>query len=423
MGRRSVKPGSGRRRPPRVLVVTRAVPGADSSAGERRLVHISAMLAERARVDLVSVGTDRPGDEQDRIRALWVDHGVKVPFGGQPVDMVRTLRGRRYDLILVEAWDVAEGALPVLRECQPRAVLAVDSVDLHFLRTARAAATTGRADPEQEARTSRELEAYRAADVRVFVSDAERRLYEGLPGAVPSANVVLPIVVQELSPVARAPRSDEVVFVGPMWHAPNHDGASWFCTEVWGQVRRSVPEARFRIIGSNAWGYPMDTTALAESPGVTVEGFVADLSRVYATATVVVAPLRFGAGMKGKVCEAMAAGAPVVTTTVGAEGIRAVPGRDLLVADDPVEFARAVVAVLVDGHLAASVGAAGATAIGLQCGAAVVRPQVHALLARIEPQDTSLRDRLPTRQMPRLAVAAAWRLGRRLQARRQQASR
>ena len=417
-----MKPFSGRRAP-RVLVVTRAVPGADSSAGERRLIHISAMLAERARVDLVSVGTDRPGDEPARIRALRVDHGVNVPYGGRPVDMVRTLRGRGYGLILVEAWDVAEAALPILRQCQPRAVLAVDTVDLHFLRDARAAATTGRPDPEQQARASRELETYGSADTRIFVSEAERDLYEGLPGAVTSSNAVIPIVVQEQSTASRAPRPGEVVFVGPLWHGPNHDGVNWFCSEIWGDVLRSLPASRFRIIGSNAWGYAMDTAALADCPGVTLDGFVANLSSVYAGAAVVVAPLRFGAGMKGKVCEAMAAGAPVVTTSVGAEGIRAVPGTDLLVADDPADFARAVVALLVDGHLAASVGAAGAAAVSRQCGAAVVRPVVHALLAGVQQRNVPAPERLRARRAPKLAVAAAWRLGRRLQARRQWASR
>jgi len=386
------------------------------------LVHISAMLAERARVDLVSVGIDRPGDEAERIRALRIDHGVNVPYGGRPVDMVRTLRGRGYGLVLIEAWDVAEAALPILRKCQPRAVLAVDTVDLHFLRDARAAVTTCQPDPEQEARASREMETYRAADTRIFISEAERDLYQGVPGAVKSANAVIPIVVHEPSTAYRAPRPDEVVFVGPMWHAPNHDGVSWFCSEIWHHVRSSVPAARFRIIGSNAWGYVMDTTALAECPGVTVDGFVADLASVYARATVVVAPLRFGAGMKGKVCEAMAAGVPVVTTTVGAEGICAVPGRDLLVADDPAGFAGAVVAVLVDGSMAASVGAAGAAAVTRQCAPAAVRPEVHALLPEVMQNAPALA-RYGTRQAPKLAVAAAWRLGRRLQARRQSASR
>lgn len=382
---------------------------------------MSAMLAERSRVDLVSVGTDRPGDEGARIAALR-DRSVKVPFGGRPVDLLRTLRGRGYGLVLLEAWDVAEQALPVLSSFRPRPVLAVDTVDLHFLRDARAATTTGVADPEHTARASRELATYGSADIRIFVSDAERELYEGLPGAVRSANAVIPIVVeQHRGP--RAPRPGEAVFVGPLWHAPNHDGVSWFCSEVWDLIRSAVPGAHLRVIGSNAWSYALDTTSIAACPGVTVDGFVPDLGSAYSRASVAVAPLRFGAGMKGKVCEAMAAGVPVVTTTVGAEGIRAVPGRELLVADDPAAFAGAVVSVLEDGHLAATIGAAGATAITRQCGVAAVRPAVHALLADVGPPGRAPRDHFWTRQLPRLAAAAAWRQSRRLQARRQRASR
>lgn len=413
----------GRRRAPRVLVIAAAIPGADSSAGERRLVRIVGMLAERADVELVSVGPDRPGDEPERIRALQSIERVKVPYGGRPVHLPRVLAGRSYGLILVEAWTTAELALPIVRRHQPRAVVAVDTVDLHFLRDARAAAATGLSDPRREIHVARELKTYGAADVRIFVSDAERALYEGLSGAVTTGNTVIPIIVEERSPSPRAPRPSEVVFVGPMWHFPNHDGLSWLCSEIWPQVRRTVPDAHLRIVGSNAWAAPVDTSPFTDCPGVTLAGFVPRLSDVYAEAAVAVAPLRFGAGMKGKVCEAMAAAVPVVTTTVGAEGIRAVPGRDLLVADDPDGFARGIATLLEDDRMAASIGMAGAEAVQLQCGPAVVRPAVHALLGDVAPPARSSAGRATAGQLPRLAVSAGWRVARRLQALRQLAAR
>jgi len=215
-----------------------------------------------------------------------------------------------------------------------------------------------------------------------------------------------------------------VVFVGGLWHPPNWDGVFWFCAEVWPHVRAAVPDATFRLIGSNAWSLPIDTPTLTAAPGVVVEGFVADLGAVYAAAAVVVAPVRFGAGMKGKVCEAMAAGVPVVTTTVGAEGIHAVAGRDLLVADDPEAFAAAVVSLLGDPERAAAVGAAGAAAIQAQCSTDVVRPAVHGLVevavaagaTRLRPDTPPPGTREVARVLPWRAAAAGWRLGRRLQA-------
>ena len=399
-------------------MISGVIPGADSSAGERRLVRMAALLSDRAPVDLVAAGTGRPADEAARVQALR-DAGVHVPFGGGPVHLVRLLMGRRYAFILAESWEVAEPALALVRRYQPEAVFAVDTVDLHFLRDARAAELTGTADPGHERTMARELSTYHGADVRIFVSEVERALYTGLPGSVSERNVVIPIIV-ELPSRARDPRPGEVVFVGGLWHPPNWDGVFWFCSAVWPRIRAAVPEARLRLIGSNAWSLPIDTDTLAECPGVVVEGFVADLDAAYAEASAVVAPLRFGAGMKGKVCEAMAAGVPVVTTTVGAEGIAAQPGRDLLVADGPDDFADAVTALLADAERAASVGSAGAAAIHAQCGVDVVRPAVQGLVTGLESaRPAQSRRAAPsprTRQLPRHAAALGWRVGRRLHA-------
>ncbi len=376
------------------------------------------MLAERATVNLVAAGTDRPADETVRIEALR-GRGVAVPYGGGPVHLVRLLMGGRYALILAESWDVAELALPHARRYQPQAAFAVDTIDLHFLRDTRAGDLVGAQDPGQVRSMARELSTYQRADIRVFITEVERELYEGFPDSRRDHNAVVPIVVEAAS-LPRRPRRGDVVFVGGLWHPPNMDGVFWFCSEVWPRVRACVPEARFRVIGSNAWNLPIDTSALADRPGVVVEGFLADLDTVYAEASAVVAPLRFGAGMKGKVCEAMAAGVPVVTTTIGAEGIQALVGRDLLVADDPEAIAAAVVSLLADDRLAASVGAAGAEAIRAQCSAEIVRPVVHDLLLGLDSSNGPEDARRSVRQIPRAAAAASWRFNRRLQARFQQ---
>lgn len=382
-------------------------------------MRLAALLAERAEVDLVAGRADRPTDEAQRIGALN-EVGVHVPYGGEPVHLVRVLMGRRYDLIVAESWEAAEVALPLARRHQPAAAFAVDTVDLHFLRDARAAEVVGAANPGHEKSMARELDTYHGADIRIFVSNVERDLYAGFAGASAEHNPVIPIIVEPVSS-PRAPHPGEVVFVGGLWHPPNWDGVFWFCSDVWPKIRATVPDARFRLIGSNAWGLPIDTPTLTATPGVVVEGFVADLTAVYATAAAVVAPVRFGAGMKGKVCEAMAAGVPVVTTTIGAEGIHAEAGRDLLVADDPDTLAAAVISLLGDETLAASVGAAGAAAIRAQCSPEVVRAAVHGLVdggdSPVErPVTAPVRTREVARQVPRRAVAAAWRLGRRVQA-------
>ncbi|MHB1534369.1 MAG: glycosyltransferase [Acidimicrobiales bacterium] len=395
----------------RVLIISRTIPGADSSAGERRLAALAAMLAERAPVDLVSTGSLRPSDESARLRALRVNGTVRVPYGAKPVRLTGVLTGTRYALIVAESWQVCEQAAPLVRRFQPQAVFAVDTVDLHFVRDAREDQIKGSADPNRDRARMRELSTYVAADVRVFTSEVERELYEKLPLSRCDHNLIIPIIVEQ-APLERHPRKGEVVFVGGLWHRPNLDGIIWFCAEVWPRIQARVPHARLRVIGSNAWSVPVDASELTGRPGVTLEGFVADLGPVYAGSSVAVAPLRFGAGVKGKVCEAMAAGVPVVTTSIGAEGIRALRDRDLLVADDEAAFAQAVVSLLEDSDLAAKVGASGAVAIQSQCGRDVVRPEVQKLLLLDSPPA-----RPPTRssELSLRAAGTGWRLGRRLQ--------
>src|SRR5690606_4514163 len=119
-------------------------------------------------------------------------------------------------------------------------------------------------------------------------------------------------------------------------HDPNLDGVTWFVNEIWPGVRARHPAARLTVIGS----YPTRAVhALGETAGVTVLGYVPDLEPHLDRAAVAIAPLRFGAGMKGKVTDAMAAGLPVVTTTIGAQGLDLVGGRHAWIADDADAFA------------------------------------------------------------------------------------
>jgi len=125
-----------------------------------------------------------------------------------------------------------------------------------------------------------------------------------------------------------------------------------FIRDIWPRIAEAHPEARCKIIGDRA---PSSLQALA-GPRVELTGFVSDLRPYLATAATVVVPLRLGGGTRLKIVEAMAMGKAIVSTTLGAEGIKAVPSRDLLVADEPVAFADAVNRLLADPSLAARIG-------------------------------------------------------------------
>lgn len=145
----------------------------------------------------------------------------------------------------------------------------------------------------------------------------------------------------------RDPAAPVLLFVGMLGYEPNADAARWFATEVLPRVRAEVPGARFRVVGRN----PEGLADLANLPGVELVGPVDDLGAELDGADVSLVPIRFGAGTRLKVVEAMANRLPMVSTTIGCEGIDVVHRRELLVADDAPSFATACVELVRDGDL------------------------------------------------------------------------
>jgi len=133
-------------------------------------------------------------------------------------------------------------------------------------------------------------------------------------------------------------------FLASFNHQPNVDAALYFAQQIFPLVRERLPQAQFVVAGKN----PPPALLEMQGAGVSCLGFVDDVSAFYGDAEVVVAPIRFGGGIKIKVLEAMACGKAVVTTSVGAEGIAKPDDRVLMVADDPEAFAAAVVSLLAD---------------------------------------------------------------------------
>ena len=138
-----------------------------------------------------------------------------------------------------------------------------------------------------------------------------------------------------------------MVFVGDYRVPPNVDAVQYFCRDVLPLIHAKVPPAHFLLVGNAP---TPDVEALA-SDRVTVTGYVPETAPFLQRSRVSVAPLRFGAGMKGKVGEAVAHGIPVVTTSVGFQGMEAKHGEDVLVADNPAEFADCVVRLFQDRAL------------------------------------------------------------------------
>lgn len=165
---------------------------------------------------------------------------------------------------------------------------------------------------------------------------------------------VIPIAVdtKELQPVSRIPGTKNIVTLGTLHYPPNADGIRWFAEKIFPLVLEREPEATLTIIGKNP---PSDFYQLQEKhpQSIEVTGYIPDLTPYLERAALMVIAVRAGGGMRVRILEAFARGMPVVTTSVGLEGITARPGKDILVEDSPVEFAEAILNLLNDPKLCA----------------------------------------------------------------------
>jgi polysaccharide biosynthesis protein PslH len=283
---------------------------------------------------------------------------VTLPALQQILD--RILRTQRFDVVNLEFPYLGHYNLRQAPPGKPLPRLVVDSHEIAYdlaRQFARAGGNLGRrlyAGANWRKLRREELKTYRDADgVSVCSAADQQRLLDQLPGVrtavVPNA---ADIEYHQPRPSDPPPDGRTVVYFGLLSTVPNIDAVVHFLRDIWPRVAEADPEARCKIIGGRA---PPSLLALA-GPRVELTGFVSDLRPHLAAAAMVVVPLRLGGGTRLKIVEAMAMGKAIVSTTLGAEGIEAVSGRDLLIEDQPGAFADAVSRLLADPGLAARVG-------------------------------------------------------------------
>jgi glycosyltransferase involved in cell wall biosynthesis len=153
----------------------------------------------------------------------------------------------------------------------------------------------------------------------------------------------------------------EVAFTGSMDWLPNEDAIQWFTSEILPRIKQRLPDFKLTVVGRNP--YPSLLELAKRESGIEVTGRVPDVRPYIERAAAYVVPIRIGGGTRLKIYEAMAMGRPLVSTTIGAEGLPIEDGKDLLLADDPQAFADTVVKVLTDAELARRVGETGARTV------------------------------------------------------------
>ncbi|BDV36179.1 class I SAM-dependent methyltransferase [Methylocystis iwaonis] len=342
-------PLQGFRRRPRVLVVDALTPTPDKDAGSVDAYWGMRLLQSLGyEVTFVPMyATEHAGRYTDILRS----NGVYCPVAPQLITPLHFIEnhGKDYDLIVLYRVVVAYLLVDLCRRVAPQSKIIFHTVDLHFLREERHANLLQSPEAISQAQNTKieELRCIRSVDATILVSRHEQDLVGQL---VPAAKLFLVPVMYPV-PGRLAPRRgrNAVIFVGGFGHGPNADAAIFLIDEIWGLIRRQMPELTLIIAGSN----PPDDILKRHDPakGVEILGFVPDLGPLYSRSLVNLAPLRFGAGIKGKIIAAMAVGVPTVATSIAAEGMGLTNEKDVLIRDDPHAIAESVVRLCRDEGL------------------------------------------------------------------------
>ena len=274
---------------------------------------------------------------------------------GMQVALDRLAREQKPDLILVEFAQMAGYQFPA----GVPVVLDEHNVEFDLLErmATRETGAVRKFFNRIEARKFRreELGACRAAALTLVTSERDGELLRQHAPGLRTATITNGVDCDQFARPAGPRKPDTAVFVGATHYFPNEEGVLYFLREVYPLIKEQLPRFRFTVVG----GKPPSSIVQLQSDAVQVTGYVNDVRPFMWESSVFVVPLRMGGGTRFKIVEAFAAGLPVVSTRLGAEGIPVEHGRELLLADTPAELAAAVLRVLGDPVLAEGLARAG----------------------------------------------------------------
>lgn len=283
---------------------------------------------------------------------------LRLAFSGELAEEIRSLVARvDFDIVQIE-----HGGMGMYLEVLPprlrkRAVWLLHDIDFDkFKRIARIeSGLLGKLRTSVHAAMLRRWQPAFAArfGLCVTMSEADRQLLLSANGNLRVEVAENGVDTDRYRPLPDDGANPEMLFIGNMGYQPNADGAIYFCSEVLPLIRARNAEATLSIVGID----PGEAVKRLAGSGVTVTGGVPEVVPYYRKSRVCVVPLRAGSGTRLKILEAMALGRPVVSTSLGCEGLKVVDGEHLLIADDSTLFADRVVKLLNDGELRARIAA------------------------------------------------------------------
>lgn len=321
-----------------ILVIDHHLPMPDRDSGSLRMFQILKILHRLGhRVTFLpdNLADMPPYTHELQKRGIQVVH---YPYVKKVRDYLIS-HGRIFDVVVLSRCDFARKHIGDVRLYAPQSRVIFDTVDLHYLREQREAQLTQDPDVLRKAQEKqvREDSLIKEADETWVVSPIEQEM---LRKNWPNKSIQLVSnIVDVTEPVTPFALRRDWLFIGGFQHRPNIDAVLFFLEEIYPLVRDRLPDTKFYIIGDKA---PPEIVALA-SDRIIVAGLQRNVRSFFESVRLSVSPLRFGAGIKGKINQSMAFGVPVVATSIAVEGMNLVDHEHVLVADEPKDFARALV--------------------------------------------------------------------------------
>ncbi len=363
----------------RAIVIDNHWPEPDRDSGSIDIVNLVVALSELG-LDVTLAAAKEPAGPsapRDKLQQKGIQCLLTEVHGS--LDQYLLLHGSEFDLcVLCRVYCGGEFLETVQQYCH-KARVVFNTIDLNFLREERKAKLLNDKQLLDLLPQLREREEHiiRESDATILVSDAERQLIET---SIPEALCIqMPLARPINPPITPFAQRRGVGFIGGFAHAPNVDAISAFLRETWPLVVQTMPDCELSIVGAE---FPQ--SLLDGCPGrVTALGHVSDIGPWFESLRVTVAPLRFGAGAKGKIASSLAAGVPAVVTEVAAEGMSLNEGCGVVVGKDPVAFATSIQHICTDGELWRRLSDEGLAYAHRTLGLDAWRERVDGMLKRI----------------------------------------
>ena len=350
-----------------ILVVDSYVPNFDRESGSRRLFELLKIFKALNYHVIYAADNGLKTEpyttslQNLQIEVLYNQHGYGISLEEQIAERLPII-----DLAWICRPEITQKYLPLVRQ-RSSIKIVYDTVDLHYLRLKRAWEIDPQANSKEEWKSMQEQELTIAhqADLTITVTSDEREILQ--QQQVTNVAVVPNIHTTHTSDVTSFVQRSGILFIGSYNHPPNVDAVKWLCQEIMPLVWQINPQIAVTLLGNNP---NAEVRALA-SDRVTVTGYIDDVSPYFLSHKLSVSPLRYGAGMKGKIGQSLEYGLPVVSTKVGTEGMNLTPERHILEANTAIEFAQQILRLDGDRELWNSMSSNAAEAIAHLTPAAV----------------------------------------------------